>query len=242
MKTGTLYGIGVGPGDPELITLKAAKILSQCHHVFAPASERARESIALSIARHHLRPDAKIVSIEFSLTADRSDLSARWARAASQVAAVLRAGADVCYLTLGDPLLYSTYAYLLRELRKQIPDLVAVTVPGVTAFSAAAALSEFPMGEGKGRVTIVPTSDDLQTLEQALAGNGTVVIMKIGGRFERVLEILDRTGRIQQAVFVGRAGLPGQRVEPDLHGMAKPEPGTGDLSVILVHGAGEAVP
>jgi precorrin-2/cobalt-factor-2 C20-methyltransferase len=242
MKTGTLYGIGIGPGDPELITLKAAKILSECRHIFTPASDQADESLALSIARPHLRPDAEIVSIGFSITADRSDLSARWAKAASQVAAVLCTGADACYLTLGDPLLYSTYVYLLRELRRQLPDLKAVTVPGVAAYSAAAALSEFPVGKGKGRVTIVPTADDLQTIEQALAADGTVVLMKIGKRFERVLDLLDRTGRLQQAVLVSRAGLPGQRIEPDLSSMLKAEPGAGDLAVILVPGKGETLP
>ncbi|MEW6531359.1 MAG: precorrin-2 C(20)-methyltransferase [Thermodesulfobacteriota bacterium] len=242
MKLGTLYGIGVGPGDPELITLKAAKILSQCRHIFAPASDRAGESLALSIARPHLRPDAEIVSIGFSITTDRSDLSTRWAKVASQVATVLYTGSDVCYLTLGDPLLYSTYVYLLRQLRKQVPDLEVVTVPGVAAYSAAAALSEFAVGEGKGRVTIVPTADDLLIIEQALAADGTVVLMKIGKRFERVLDLLDRTGRSQHAVFVSRAGLPGQRVEPDLNSMSKAEPGAGDLAVILVHGKGETVP
>jgi precorrin-2/cobalt-factor-2 C20-methyltransferase len=242
MKTGALYGIGVGPGDPELITLKATKILTQCRHVFAPASDRAGGSLALSIVKEYLRPDAEIVLIEFPVTADRSTLTARWAKAAGQIAAVLRTGADACYLTLGDPLLYSTYVYLLRELRKQLPELKVVTVPGVTAYSAAAALSQFPVGEGKGGVTIVPTADDLQALEQALEAGETVILMKIGKRLKRVVDLLDRMGRLNQAVLVSRAGLPEQRVEPDLRRLITADPGAGDLSVILIHGIGETVP
>ena len=103
------------------------------------------------------------------MTADREELAAKWDAAAARVAAVLTAGEDACFLTLGDPLLYSTYIYLLRALRKRLPDLKAVTVPGITAFGAAAALAEFPVGEGREPVTIVPAADDLTAVRRALA-------------------------------------------------------------------------
>ena len=114
------------------------------------------------------------------MTADREELAEKWDAAAARVAEVLTAGEDACFLTLGDPLLYSTYIYLLRALRKRLPDLKAVTVPGIMAFGAAAALAEFPVGEGREPVTIVPAADDLTDVRRALAQGGTVVLMKIG--------------------------------------------------------------
>ena len=153
-----------------------------CRKVFVPKARGEGDSAALSIAAAYLRADAEIHELVFPMITDRKELARRWEDSAGQVAAVLQAGEDACFLTLGDPLLYSTYIYLLRALRKILPEVQAVTVPGVTAFSAAAALTDFPIGEAKEPVTIVPTADDLQALEEALARGGTVVLMKIGKR------------------------------------------------------------
>ena len=108
----------------------------------------------------------------------------------------LAAGEDCCFLTLGDALLYSTYIYLLRELRAIGPAVTIVTVPGVTAFSAAAALTNFPVGQGKQPVTIVPASDDLDAIRPALDRGGTVVLMKIGRRLQQVLDDWSAAGLI----------------------------------------------
>ena len=144
MTTGTLYGIGVGPGDPEWITVKAVRILSTCRHVCVPQVGLAAESVALEIARCYLRPDAVVHEQSFPMTADASVLRQHWQQAAGEVYAILGRGEDCCFLTLGDALLYSTYIYLLRELQAIDPAVRVVTVPGVTAFSAAAALANFP--------------------------------------------------------------------------------------------------
>ncbi len=95
---------------------------------------------------------------------------------------MLETGADACFLTLGDAFLYSTYIYLLRALRIRIPDVDVVTVPGITSFSAAAAIAEFPIGEAKKPVTIVPTADDLDEVRRAVSSGGAVILMKIGKR------------------------------------------------------------
>ncbi len=162
MTMGTLYGIGVGPGDPEWMTVKAVKILAACRHVCVPRSGLASDSVALEIARNYLRPDAVVHEQSFPMTADADRLRQHWHAAAAEVYELVRRGEDCCFLTLGDALLYSTYIYLLRELQAIDPAVPVVTVPGVTAFSAAAALANRPVGEGKQLVTIVPVSDDLQ--------------------------------------------------------------------------------
>jgi len=235
VRPGTLYGIGIGPGDPELITLKGARLIGGCRNLFVPKARTASESVALAIARPLVGPEAKIEELLFPMTADREELSARWDEAATRVTAILAAGEDACFLTLGDPLLYSTYIYLLRALRKRLPDLKVVTIPGITAFGAAAALAEFPVGEGREPVTICPAADDLTAVRRALAQGGTVVLMKIGKRLPEVLDLLDAEGLLDKSVFVSRATMEDERIETDLRRLKAEGPEAGYLSIILVH-------
>ncbi len=235
MNIGTLFGIGVGPGDPDLITVKGAKILGECFHVFVPKATEAGESVAMTIASKYINPRAEIHQILFPMTADRSELQARWEESARSVAEVLETGEDACFLTIGDALLYSTYIYLLKALRARIPNLKVLTVPGITAFSAAAALGDFPIGKGKELVTIVPTADDLGAVRKALSRGGTVILMKIGKRLDRILDILEETGMIGQGVFVSHAGMENQRIETNLSKLRGETPEKGYLSILLVH-------
>lgn len=235
MNPGTLYGIGIGPGDPELITLKGARLISACRNLFVPKARTASESVALAIARPLVGPDARIEELVFPMTADREELAEKWDAAAARIAEVLTAGDDACFLTLGDPLLYSTYIYLLRALRSRLPGLKAVTVPGITAFGAAAALAEFPVGEGREPVTIVPAADDLTDVRRALTQGGTVVLMKIGKRLRELLDLLDRERLLDGSVFVSHVGMEDQRIETDLRRLKAEGPEAGYLSIILVH-------
>ncbi|MEJ2717778.1 MAG: precorrin-2 C(20)-methyltransferase [Deltaproteobacteria bacterium] len=239
MKLGTLYGIGIGPGDPELITVRGAKILARCRRVFVPRAPRGEESLALSIARQHIHPESEIVPVVFPMSRDKETVREHWAKFVPKVEEVLRTGEDACYLTLGDPLLYSTYVYMLASLRERVPDVRVVTVPGVSSFSAAAALAGFPLGQAESSVSIVPAADDLGKFQEALAGGGTVVLMKVGKRLREVIDLLERVGRIEQAVFVARVGLEGERIETDLRNLDVETPETGHMSIILVRGETE---
>jgi len=239
MKRGTLYGIGVGPGDPELITVKGANILSRCRHVFVPKARTASDSLALAIAKPYLGSSSEVHELVFPMTSEREELSRRWGESAREIITVLENGVDACFLTLGDPLLYSTYIYLLREVRARVPDIDVVTVPGVTAFSAAAALSEFPIGEAKEPVVVVPTADDLDEVKRSLNQKGTVILMKIGKRLPDILDILEDSDLIDKGVFVSRAGMSDQRVETNLRNLRNEKAEVGYLSIILVHTEGE---
>ncbi len=239
MSRGKLYGIGVGPGDPDLITVKGATILGECTHVFVPKARKGAESVALSIAQKHINPRAEIHEILFPMTTDRSELEKRWEESARAIAEVLETGVDACFLTLGDTLLYSTYIYLLRALRRRIPSVEVATVPGITAFSAAASLAEFPVGEAKEPVTIIPTADDLKDVHRALSLGGTVVLMKIGKRLNQILDLLEDAGVMEHSVFVSHAGMESQRIETDLRNLRGENSEAGYLSIILVRGKGE---
>jgi precorrin-2/cobalt-factor-2 C20-methyltransferase len=234
MTLGVFYGIGVGPGDPDLMTLKAANILSRCTIVFVPKARATEESTALSIAAKHLHPRADIRELVFPMTTDRDKLRRSWIDNADAVAAVLTGGEDAAFLTLGDAMLYSTYIYLVRALRVVLPEAAIVTVAGITAFSAAAALTHFPVGTGKLPVTVVPTSDDLAQLREILQRKGTKVLMKIGRRLDAILEVLEETGLLDRSLLVSRVGMDQQRIETDLRALRGSSSDVGYLSIILV--------
>jgi precorrin-2/cobalt-factor-2 C20-methyltransferase len=233
MTLGALHGIGVGPGDPELLTLKAAALLSRARLIFVPKTTDAADSLALAIARRHLRADAEIVELVFPMSRDRSTLAPRWAAAARQVAERLRSGEDACFLTLGDASLYSTWSYLRRALTQVLPEAPTVTVPGIQAISAAAAVTGLPLGEGKAPVTILPTTDDMGRVRAALEGEGTLAVMKIGPRLPELVAVLREQGALARARLVARVGLPGQQIIEDLGPLAETSQ-CGYLAVVLV--------
>ncbi len=232
---GTLYGIGVGPGDPELITVKGVRLLQACRHVFVPKARAAAESVALQIAQRYVSAHNQIHEVVFPMTTDRAALQERWEQSAQTVAAILQQGQDACFLTLGDTMLYSTWIYLVRALRVQLPDVPVVTIPGITAFSAVAAATNFPVGEGRELVTIVPTADDLAATTEALGRGGTVILMKIGHRLPDILALLESRGLIDQAVFAAHIGQANQQIETDLKQLQNNHADkTGYLSTIIV--------
>lgn len=234
MKLGIMYGIGVGPGDPELISVKGARILAECRHVFVPKTRAEKESTALAIARRYVPPDASIHELIFPMTTDRSELSQQWESSAQNIASVILSGKDACFLTLGDPFLYSTYAYLLRAVRARIPNLKAITVPGITSFCAAAALTEFSLGEGNETVSVVPTPDNFDRVRETLSKKGTVVLMKVGRHLGKVLEILEELDLLEQGVFASRIGMDGEVTELDLGQLKCEGLEAGYFSILLV--------
>lgn len=235
MQMGIFYGIGVGPGDPELITMKGARILAQCRHVFVPKTRMEKKSTALAIAKRYLGSQSEIHELVFPMTNDRAELAQRWEEAGERIAAVIRGGADACFLTLGDPFLYSTYIYLLRVLRKHVPGIEVTTVPGVTSFNAAAALTEFAVGEGSESVHVVPTADNIDAVREALNSGGTVVLMKVGKHLAKVLDLLEEFGLMDKGVFVSRAGMEGEYIEPNLRKLRADGSEASYFSIMLIH-------
>ncbi len=234
MKKGTLYGIGVGPGDPGLITVKGREVIGACRHVFAPKARIKSESLALQIAGRYAGAGAQIHEVVFPMVEEEAVLERHWNECAAEIAALLEAGEDVCFLTLGDTLLYSTHIYLVRALKALSPEAAVVTIPGVNAFSAAAALTGFPLGEGKRPLLVIPVSDDLEIVREAIDGERTVVLMKVGKRLPEIVALLEARGLAQRSVFVARVGLEGERVETDLTRLKAGGEQLGYLSVILV--------
>ena len=192
---GKLYGIGVGPGDTELLTLKAARILKTVPVVFTPKSAKEKESIALSIVRPVLeeRKDYKrlmLVTPIFPMIEDKEELEKIWTSASEMIAQYLNSGRDVAFITLGDPSVFSTYSYLQKKLKGKYE---IETVPGITSFTACAAARNEALVEQNDVLTVVPKIDD--RLEQILEYSDSVVLMKASRNTSQLEQIIEEKER-----------------------------------------------
>ncbi len=213
---GILYGVGVGPGDPELLTLKAARLLGSVSRVYAAASTKNSYSVSLNIVRPHLAPGVAPVVLAFPMTRDQAVLDRAWKENARTVLTDLDAGRDVAFLTLGDPSTYSTFGYLLRTLRGLDPAVQAEVVPGVTSYSAAAALAGEPLAEGDQTLAVVSGVCGGDTLRRAAAAADSLVVLKAYKRFGDIKSALGEAGLLGSAMLVSACGQDGQNLVRDL--------------------------
>ena len=214
---GTLYGVGIGPGDPELLTLKAARVIGAVPVVAVPVARPDGRSYALDIVAGMLRPDQEILKLLFPMLKD-ADAKASYRRAAAEsVLAVLRSGRDVAFLTEGDPLFHSTFIYLLAELPAGTPLEV---VPGISSVHAAAAQAQLPLVNAGQRLAILPvTFEDEAALRETLRTFDTVVLLKFHRDLDRLLDLLDELGLTECAVIVERASHADGRVVRDVRSL-----------------------
>lgn len=214
--SGTLYGIGVGPGDPDLIPLKALKVLQRVPLVFAPIARPGGESLALRIAAPHLTEGHETVPLLFAMRSDAPTMVSHWQAAATAIAQRLEGGEDGVFLTEGDPSLYSTFQHVAGILRATHPHLPIVTIPGVTSVLAVAAAAGVALTDADERLAVLPATYEDAALDRAFADFDTVVLMKVASAFDRVLARLDALGLTDGAVLVERCSQPGERVVSDV--------------------------
>ena len=244
---GVLYGVGLGPGDPELVTVKAARLIGAAD-VVAYHSARHGRSIARSIAAPYLRGDQIEEQLVYPVTTETTDhpggyqaaIEEFYEQAADRLMAHLAQGRDVVLLAEGDPLFYSSYMHMHKRISSRFRTEV---VPGITSVSAASAALAMPLVEGDDVLTVLPGTLGREELAQRLSGTGAVAIMKISRSYASVREALKESGRLPQAYYVERAsGGADQLIEPagDVDPAAVPY-----MSIIVVPGAeaaGQAMP
>ncbi len=231
---GTLFGIGVGPGDPELLTIKAAKILREIPHVFAASSSKNDYSLAFAIVREYLPKGASVEQLDFPMTFSHDQLEDAWQANCERVAQLLEGGKDVAFLTLGDPLTYSTFSYLMRKVRGRLPEVNVTVIPGITAFQAAAACAKEPLVEGEESLAIVSAAKGVDKLKDAMSVAENIVMMKTYKRFPQILAQIREEGLQDRCFFISRCGLDGQVVERDFDRLESMEQPPNYLSLMII--------
>jgi precorrin-2/cobalt-factor-2 C20-methyltransferase len=216
-----LTGVGVGPGDPELLTMKAVRVLREADAVFAPTTALSKPSRAERIVRETVGVD--VTRLVFALD-DTGGLTkartAAWDEAARVVLEAFTSGAaHVAFVTLGDPNVYSTFAYLARTVIDAEPRVRVQTVPGITAMQDLASRAALPLAEGGELLTLLPAvgHDDghaLKAIDAALAGPGTVVVYKGGRHLHALISAVERAGRADTTIVGTDLGLPTERIGP----------------------------
>lgn len=215
-----LIAVGVGPGDPELITLKGARLIREADVVVTPVGDRSESSIAQSIVAGLVDADRQqLLTQIYPMKKDPAEMEASWRSSATEVAQLVRAGKIVVFVTIGDPFLYSTFLYLYRILRELYPDVPVEIVPGISSINAAAAVADLPLGLAADRIAILPATFEDDKLRQTLIEFDTVVLMKVHRVFHRVRELTKELGC--RAVYVKRVGLAGEAVFQNLDAVRK---------------------
>jgi precorrin-2/cobalt-factor-2 C20-methyltransferase len=216
VQLGTLYGISVGPGDPELITLKGLRILKQASVVAFPAGVQGKPGIAQQIVDEWLGSHQVQLALTFPYVQDIAILTQAWQIAAQQVWQYLHLGQDVAFVCEGDVSFYSTFTYLSQMLQQLHPECVVQTVPGVCSPMAAASALGVPLTVRDQRLAVLPALYNVGELETILDWADVVVLMKVSSVYEKVWQVLHRRQLLEHACVVERATLPEQEIYEDL--------------------------
>lgn len=208
--SGVLYGVGLGPGDPDLITLKAARLIERAEVVAYPTLAGG-ESFARRIAAGLIQAGAREIAMDVPMTVERGPAQRAYDRGAAQIASALASGQDVVCLCEGDPFFYGSFMYLHARLSDRFEVQV---VPGVTSLTACAARAGLPLAARNERLTVLPGPLPEQELEARIAGAESVAVMKVGRHLPKIRAVIDRLGLMDRAVYVERATLSEERLCP----------------------------
>lgn len=213
---GILYGVGVGPGDPELMTVKGWRLIQQVPVVAFPAGLHGKPGIAQQIIDSWLRPDQLILPLNFPYVQDETMLTAAWRQSAEIVWAHLRQGRDVVFASEGDVSFYSTFTYLAQTLQQDHPEAIVQIIPGICSPMAAAAVLGIPLTIRAQRLMVLPALYHVADLETALQTADVVVLMKVSSVYEQVWAVLKRYHLLPHSYVVERATASDQQIYADL--------------------------
>jgi precorrin-2/cobalt-factor-2 C20-methyltransferase len=198
-----LIGIGVGPGDPELLTVKAVNAINNADIIMCPASKEDRPSIALSVVSSLIdkSKNQKIVKLIFPMTKDKDILEQTWKKNAKIMAETVLSGKNVVYLTVGDPYLYSTWIYMHKDLKENYPDMEISVIPGIVSMFTFASKVGVSIAEGAEKVAIIPSCYDLSSVKEIAKNSETMVFLKDGRYFDQVIQVLKESGFPDDSIF-----------------------------------------
>ena len=203
--------MGVGPGDPELLTIKGLRALREADEVFVPVGDTGEVGRAEATVREYL-DEGRIRRLLFALSDDAEARARNWTNAAREVSEHLQSGKTCAFATIGDPNVYSTFAYLARTVRESVPEVNVDTVAGIMAMQDLASRSGTVLALGDERLALLPFAAGKTALRSALEGFETVVCYKGGGRLREVLEVAEEVGRVEDGIYGSRLGLEGEEI------------------------------
>jgi len=199
----SLIGIGVGPGDPDLLTVKAVKAIQNADIIMCPASNEDRPSIALSVVSSIIdkSKNQEIIKLIFPMTKDKDVLEQTWKRNAKIMAETVLTGKNVVYLTVGDPFLYSTWIYMHKDLKENYPDMDISVIPGIVSIFTFAAKVGVSVAEGAEKVAIIPSCYDLSSVKEIAKHSESMIFLKDGRYFDQVIKVLKESGFPDDSIF-----------------------------------------
>ncbi len=209
--SGKLVGVGVGPGDPELLTIKGLRVLREADRVFVPVADTGEIGRAEATVREYL-DEERVTRLLFALSDDVEARERNWTNAAREVSDHLRDGETCAFATIGDPNVYSTFTYLARYVKEVMSEVEVRTVPGITALQDLSSRGGTVLLEGNERLALLPFTAGEEPLREALGEFETVVCYKGGGRLPEVLRVAEECGRLEHAIYGARLGIEGEEV------------------------------
>lgn len=216
-EVGCLYGIGVGPGDPELLTVRATRLLSRVPVIFTPQKDGKSKSYARRIiARLVKEPEQRVIELVFPMKKDASGLTDYWEKATETIWRHLSNGKDCAFITEGDPFLYGTFIHVFEILQKNHPEVSIEVIPGISSINAAAARALLPLATGSERVAILPATYEDRAIRKTLEDFDTVVFLKINTVFDRVLNILEELNLTEKCIYVSRCTTEDEEIIKDI--------------------------
>lgn len=212
----TFYGIGVGPGDSQLVTIKASQRLKELTILYTPEAKKGGKSLALQIAEPYLSEQLVIKQRHFPMTTSLREKTEQWQAIASEIVADVQAGEDVGFITLGDPMIYSTYSYLLHLVEHEIE---TETISGIPSFLAMAAELGQPLTMDEESLVVVPATAPYEQLENALKWHDTIVLMKVANHLDLILPLLKKYDLLAKTSLVSHVSSDKQLVLSSLEGL-----------------------
>lgn len=203
--------IGCGPGDPDLVTVRAATLLKNADVIFAPTAREGKPSIALSIVQKYLNAAVETVSLIFPMVKDKEYTRQYWRENADQIVAAAKMGKKVVYITVGDPSLYSTWIYIQREITSRYPEIDLIIIPGIPSVFAFAAQAKISLAEGDETLGIIPACYDLEKVKRTANSCDTVVFLKDGRYFGAVIDMLGSAGFSDDSMITIAQDVSGEK-------------------------------
>jgi precorrin-2/cobalt-factor-2 C20-methyltransferase len=207
------YGIGTGPGDSSLLTIKAVDTLKNLDILYTPEAQKEGKSLALSIVEPYLNDKIEIKQKHFPMSFNSVEKTEAWDDIAKEIQEDIENGKNVGFITLGDPMIYSTYVYIMERL---IGKIDVETIPGISSFSNIASNQNFPLVMDKEPLIIIPCTTDEEKIDYALENYNSIVLMKIYKNFEKIIAKIEKNNLMDHAILVSNSSLGSEKVYKNL--------------------------